>query len=246
MDKRVGVVIPSLNVVVEDDFRRYLPANVGLHVTRVRLRKTGGKVTQEALLEAGREAVALASLLSDAGMDAIALNCTGASLSDGPAGALRLRDEIAAATKTTATTTILSVVRALRAAGLKRIAHICPFTAEFGADEANFLRAEGFDVVASQGLNFTDARLAAKMSPQEIVEIALRHDHPEAEGLFLACANVRAMEATEELQQRLGKPVVTSNGAVLWDLLDLIQHPDAKKFVASAPAPARAGLRSAG
>lgn len=241
IDKRVGLVIPSLNVVVEDDFRRELPANVGLHITRVRLGKTAGKVTQAALLEAGREAVALATLLADAGMDAIALNCTGASLSDGPAGALRLREEIAAATKTAATTTILSVVRALRAAGLKRIVHICPFTAEFGTDEANFLRAEGFDVVASRGLNFTDARVAAKLSPQEICDIAAATDHPEAEGMFLACANVRAMEATAALQQRLGKPVVTSNQAVLWDLLDMIGHADAQKFVARVPAHARSG-----
>ena len=236
IEKRVGVVIPSLNVVVEDDLRRYLPSNIGFHITRLRLRKTGARVTQEALLEAGREAAEQATLLADAGMDAIAFNCTGASLSDGKEGALRLRDEIAAATKTTATTTILSVVRALRASGLRRIAHICPFTAEFGADEANFLRSEGFDVVASQGLNFTDARLAAKMTPEEICDIAVRFDHPDADGLFLACANVRAMEATEALQKRIGKPVVTSNQAVLWDLLDLIKHPDAGKFVSRAPA----------
>ncbi len=234
--KRIGVVIPSLNVVVEDDFHRYLPSDVGLHISRLRLRKSGGRVTQEALLEAGQEAVQNSTLLADAGMDAIAFNCTGASLSNGAEGARALREQIAQATGTAATTTIFSVIRALRASGLTRIAHVCPFTAEFGADEANFLRAEGFDVVASQGLNFTDARVAAKMTPDEIVEIALKHDHPDAEGIFLACANVRAMEATDELQRRLGKPVVTSNQAVLWDLLDMIEHPDAGKFVARAPA----------
>lgn len=238
IDKRVGLIIPSLNVVVEDDLRRELPADVGFHIGRVRLGKTQGRVTQEALLAAGRDAVAQSTFLSDAGMDAIAFNCTGASLSDGPAGARRLRDEIAEATKTPATTTILSVVRALRAAGLRRIVHVCPFTPEFGADEAAFLRAEGFDLVASRGLNFTDARLAAKLSPREICNIAADLDMPEAEGLFLACANVRAMEATEELQQRLGKPVVTSNQAVLWDLLDMIGHAHAVKLIARAPAAA--------
>jgi maleate isomerase len=245
INKRVGVIIPSLNVVVEDDLRRELPADVGLHVTRVRLGKTQGRVTQAALLAAGRDAVELSTLLSDAGMDAIAFNCTGSSLSDGPEGARALRDQIAAATGTAATTTILSVVRALRASALRRIVHVCPFTPEFGADEAAFLRAEGFDIVASRGLNFTDARLAAKMSPREICDIAAAFDQPEAEGLFLACANVRAMEATAELQQRLGKPVVTSNGAVLWDLLDMLGHADSDKFIARAPPPA-AAQRGAG
>ena len=236
INKRVGLIIPSLNVIVEDDLRRELPADVGFHIGRLRLRKTQGRVTQAALLEAGRDAVEQSSLLSDAGMDAIAFNCTGASLSDGPGGARRLRDEIAAMTHTPATTTILSVVRALRASGVRRIVHVCPFTAEFGADEAAFLRAEGFEIVETCGLNFTDARLAAKLLPQEICEIAVRADRPAAEALFLACANVRAMEATAQLQQRLGKPVVTSNQAVIWDLLDMIGHAHAQQFVARAPA----------
>jgi maleate isomerase len=240
INKRVGLVIPSLNVIVEDDLRRELPADVGFHVTRLRLRRTAGRVTQQALLEAGRESVEQSTLLADAGMDAIAFNCTGASLSDGPQGARRLREEIAAATKTPATTTILAVTRALRAGGLKRIVHVCPFTAEFGADEANFLRAEGFEIVESRGLNFTDARLAAKLSPEEIFGIAFRIDRSDADGLFLACANIRAMEATAALQQQLGKPVVTSNQAVIWDLLDMIGHADARKFVAGAPAAATA------
>lgn len=235
IDKRIGLIIPSLNVIVEDDFRRALPADVGLHVGRVRLGKTRGRVTQAALLEAGRDAIEQSTLLADAGMDAIAFNCTGASLSDGPEGARRLRDQIAAATDTRATTTILSVVRALRAAGLRRIVHLCPFTPEFGADEATFLRAEGFDIVASCGLNFTDARLAARLSPREISDVAAALDRPDADGLFLACANVRAMEATAELQQRIGKPVVTSNQAVMWDVLDMIGHTAAASLVARAP-----------
>jgi maleate isomerase len=235
--KRVGLVIPSLNVVVEDDLRRELPADVGFHIARLRLGKTAGRVTQAALLEAGRDAVQQSTFLADAGMDAIAFNCTGASLSDGPEGARRLRDEITAATATPSTTTILSVIKALRAAEVRRIVHVCPFTPEFGADEAAFLRAEGFELAASRGLNFTDARLAARLTPQEICEIAAPLDQADADGLFLACANVRAMEATDALQRRLGKPVVTSNQAVIWDLLEMIGHPQARRLVARAPAP---------
>ncbi len=211
--------------------RRESPADVGVHIARLRLRKTQGRVTQEALLEAGTEAIHQAQLLNDAGLDAVAFNCTGASLSDGPAGARRLLKDIAEATGTKATTTIIAVVNALRASGLRRIVHICPFTAEFSTDEANFLRSEGFEIVASRGLNFTDARVAAKLTPQEIFDIASQFDQKEADGLFLACANVRAMEATAALQQALGKPVITSNQAILWELLRLISHPAADNLL---------------
>ena len=233
--RRVGMIFPSLNVVVEDDMRRALPADVGGHSMRVRLQKTAGRVTQAALLAAGDDAVQQAGMLADAGVDAICFNCTGASLADGPEGARRLRDRLAEATGIASTTTILSVVGALKARGVKTLVHLCPFTAEFGADEANFLRAEGFDVVASHGLNFTDARLAANMTPEEIVEIALKLDRPDADGLFLACANVRALEACPEIERRLGKPVICSNQAVIWDLLDMIGHPEAAAALGRTP-----------
>jgi maleate isomerase len=234
ISKRVGLVVPSLNVVVEDDLRRELPVDVGFHIARLRLRKTDGRVTQQALLDAGREAAAHATLLADAGMDAIALNCTGASISDGPAGAQRLCEEMAAATQTPSTTTILSVVRALQTRGMKRIVHVCPFTAEFSTDEARYLRAAGFEVVESCGLNFTDARLAARLLPAEIVTIAAQMDCAAADGLFLSCANIRAIEAVPLLQQRLGKPVVTSNQAVIWELLAMIGHADAMRVLQQA------------
>jgi maleate isomerase len=239
--KRVGVVVPSLNVVVEDDLRRELPEDVGFHLARVRLKRSAGKVTQADLFDAGADAVLQAGLLADARMDAIAFNCTGASLSNGPEGALKLRDQIAEATGTKATTTILSVVRALKAVGITRMVHVCPFTAEFAIDEANFLKASGLEVVASRGLNFNDAREAAKMTPEEIGEIAAKQDVPEANGIFLSCANVRAVEATAAVARRLGKPVMTSNAAVMWDLLDMIGHPAAHAMIASAlPERARA------
>ena len=235
--KRVGLIVPSLNVVVEDDMRRALPGDVGGHTMRVRLQKTAGRVTHGALLAAGDDAVDKASLLADAGVDAICFNCTGASLADGPDGARRLRDRLTEATGTPSTTTILSVVGALRARGMRRLVHVCPFTAEFGADEANFLRAEGFEVVASHGLNFLDARLAANLTPQDICEIAVRLDAPEADGLFLACANVRALEAGPEIERRLNKPVVSSNQAVIWDLLAMIGHGDAAAALGRAVEP---------
>ena len=67
--KRVGMIFPSLNVVVEDDMRRALPADVGGHSMRVRLQKTGGRVTQAALLAAGDDAIQQAGMLADAGVD---------------------------------------------------------------------------------------------------------------------------------------------------------------------------------
>ena len=50
---------------------------------------------------------------------------------------------------------------------------------------------------------------------------------------------MRAWEATAELERRLGKPVITSNQAIVWDLLDMLGHAGAADMIDGAPAPAQ-------
>ena len=53
-------------------------------------------------------------------------------------------------------------------------------------------------------------------SPERVVEFASSVCRPEAEALFCSCTAWRSVEAVEALEQRLGKPVVSSNQAMIW------------------------------
>jgi maleate isomerase len=220
--KRVGVIVPSLNTIVEDDLRMFLPGEVGYHIARVRLRKTDGVVTHEALLEAAEEAPLTAGFLADALVDAIAFNCTGACVEGGKGSNERIAARIVSATGIAATTTILALFQALRALRVQSLVHVCPFTASFGDTEARFLRAAGFAVVDTAAMNHVDARFVAKLDPRAFVEAALAHDRSDADAVFLACANARTFEAVEAAEARLGKPVITSNQVVIWALLRML------------------------
>lgn len=61
------------------------------------------------------------------------------------------------------------------------------------------------------------------MEPDKLAEIAKQHARPDMDAILLSCANVRAFEAVEPLEKALGKPVITSNQAVLWDALQLLE-----------------------
>lgn len=217
------MVVPSLNTIGEDDFRLYCPPQVRFHVHRIRLRKEGGVVTRDSLARAHLEAVEESTLLRDMGPDAIVFNCTGASVARGPRGDTALAERMTRELAVPCTNTMVAIKRALKSLGARRLLHVCPFADEFSTEEREALEAEDFVVVKSVGLNFTDAREAARMDPQRIVEIALGHAQGcEVDAVLLSCANVRAFEAVHMLEQRLGQPVVTSNQAVLWDLLKLV------------------------
>ena len=49
--------------------------------------------------------------------------------------------------------------------------------------------------------------------------LARKHDHIDAEGIFLSCTNTTQIDAIKDIERALGKPVVNSNQAVLWGCL---------------------------
>jgi maleate isomerase len=51
---------------------------------------------------------------------------------------------------------------------------------------------------------------------------AIAAARPEADAYFLSCANISVFPVIAETEATLGRPVVTSNQAVLWDALRLL------------------------
>jgi len=215
--KRIGLIIPSVNTVLEHDLRLFLPDRARAHVTRIRLVGT----TREQLLRALEAVPGAAQLLGDAGVDAVGLACTGASMLGGAGGERALSAQIAAAAGVPATNTVEALLDAFDVLRVRRIGLFSPFDDRFNAEEAAILEAAGVAVVRTVGLSIADPRRCADIPPGTIADRARAADHPEAEALFLSCANLRGLEAAEILEQAAGKPVVTSNGAMLWAMLRL-------------------------
>ena len=123
--------------------------------------------------------------------------------------------------------TSLSAAAALRALDVGRVALVHP---PWFGDELNHLGAvcfrsqefdsQEFDVVsaASAGLP-NDPRL---IEPGAIVEWISRHLPDEAEAVFIGGSGFRAARAIGVLEERLGRPVIESNQALLWSILDRV------------------------
>ena len=68
----------------------------------------------------------------------------------------------------------------------------------------------------------------AEVTPQQWVELARKHDRPEADGIFLSCTNTTQIEAIAGIERALGKPVVNSNQAVLWGCVKRLRSRSAR------------------
>jgi maleate cis-trans isomerase len=54
------------------------------------------------------------------------------------------------------------------------------------------------------------------MPPQLWFDVTLALQRDDADAYFISCANIHSIDVIEDLEQRLGKPVVTSNQAAIW------------------------------
>ena len=212
---RIGLMVPSVNTVVEPETAAMSPEGINVYATRLRNSKSDPEESERMLQHVERAADELAS----AGVDVIAFACTASSFIQGRKGEEDLKRRIEKSSGVPAVTTSGAVSSALIRLGLKRIVLLTPYSEELNELERRFLREKGFDVLADRGMGIVDAFSIGKVEPGEVRKLAHEILKPEADGLFISCTNLRALEIIERLEKETDKPVVTSNQATFWACL---------------------------
>jgi maleate isomerase len=160
--------------------------------------------------------------LTDARCDVVAFHCTANSMSEGSNGEARLLDALRHAGAPHVTTTASAIRHAFAALGARRIVLITPYSASTTAEEAEFLHQAGFEVLHAQGFALKGSDEYCATPPQFWRDRAIEAARPEADATLISCANISVFPVIEEIEQKLGRPVVTSNQAVIWEALSLL------------------------
>jgi len=216
---RLGVIVPSVNIVVEAWYPQVVPEGVSVHFARM-LMPPG--TSPERIIEMdrtdGRHAI---EQLASCRPHAIAYGCTASSVVQGHAFDARLREEIRHLTGAPATSATNSIFAACAALGMKRVTAISPYPEAVDAAEHRFFAAGGVDTIAGACLGITDGFRLAEPEPAAILDLALGAWDPASDGIIIACLNFRSHPIIDALEARIGKPVVTSTQATLWHVLRL-------------------------
>ena len=209
---RIGFIIPSSNRMVEPQVQRFMPAGIVPHFTRIGMTNKY-KAPLEQLLPRILEATAL---LADSKCDVTVLQCTGTSMSGGVDMEKRVIDEMGRVSGKPALSAASSLTAAFQALGARRLVFLSE-TKQDGHDrKVRFLREAGYDIIADKAVGLAGSDEYCTMPPQLWFDgtVALQRD--EADAYFISCANIHSIDVIEALEQRLGKPVVTSNQAAIW------------------------------
>jgi maleate isomerase len=110
----------------------------------------------------------------------------------------------------------------LRALGVRRIAVLTPYNIAVTGDIVKMFEAGGFDISSVTTFNEEVEANVARITPQSILEAAVAAgEGSEAEAVFISCTNLRCAGVIAAAEERLGKPVLSSNLALLWHMLTL-------------------------
>jgi maleate isomerase/arylmalonate decarboxylase len=214
---RIGAIVPVSNTNLEPDLVMLRPSGVSLHFMRAGgydLDQVPDSDQMRRFAAASLDGVLTALMASKP--DVILYGCTSATLSQGPAYDAAFRERIEAATGVPAVTAAGALVEALADLDVRDIGFCSPYTQELNKEAADFLAATGINVVHREyvGEDLGNYGQGA-LTPEAVFQLGLRADHADARAVVLSCTDMRAVEVVGELEDRLGKPVVTSNQAMM-------------------------------
>ena len=213
---KLGVIVPLTNTSNEAEWQAMAPAGVTIHSARMPLHTdTESEAGKAALYEDVRR---FTQDLAQMGPDVIAYGCTAGSMVTPVTG---LPDFMTAEGGRPSVTTAQAIVEALRALGVSRLSVATPYHDALNDHEVAFLTEQGFEVLAIEGLGYGAAgpqeyRNVSRITPDVVFELACRVDRPEAEAILLSCTDLATLDVIARLEDKLEKPVISSNTATFW------------------------------
>lgn len=216
---RIGVVVPSVNTVIEGWYPYAVPSDLRVHVNRMLI---GEAVTSASLREMDGYGVAAARTLATCRPDVVIYGCTASSLVGGREYDLQLMRELREATGVPSLTTTESVLRAFDQLSVTTLAVASPYTDDVGDAEVEFLSATGHPVLGHAHMGIVGGFDLASPSAEDIAEISRRawaNSQGRADALFIGCMNLNSHLVLDAMEAELSAPVVSATQASLWAAL---------------------------
>lgn len=222
--KRLGVIVPSANVVMEPDMYRMAPDGVSVHFSRTVITEDSADQLAGMIDDVPR----CCTELSHGNMDVYAFGCTSGSFFGGVDYDQKIIRKMVEITGKPATTASTAALEALQHLGIKRISMATPYEGWLNELGKKFFEENGIEVVADFGLGLADPDSQAGEQPDSIFELVQQVDRLEAEAVLISCTDFRGAQVVQRIEDEIGKPAVSSNQALMWKMLDICGYPEGK------------------
>jgi maleate isomerase len=216
--RTLGLIALQADRTIEDDFRRLMPGDVSMLVSRV---PSALEVTLDTLAEM-EGALTGAAALFPVGhrFDVVGYGCTSGTAQ---IGAHVITERVkAGADADQVSEPVSALIAACRTLGLRRIAILSPYVASVSDRLRHVLRAADIETPTFDSFDEANEAAVTQIDGDSISTAALSVMRgAQVDGLFLSCTNLRTLDVIAPLQDQLGLPVLSSNLVLAWHMLRL-------------------------
>jgi maleate isomerase len=217
---RVGWIHPRVNSDIEIyDFYKAAPEDVVLVVTHLEVVDSAKKEQVEASLKLLERAVERLHLSK---VGSIMKNGAPVHLHHGVEGHRKILERLKAASKVPISTSSQALADAFHALDVKKILVISSWRSEsvhLSNNLINHFKSENIEVAAVEGIG---AQLQSfekiQMTPATIYSnvVTAAKMHPTIDAIYVQSGTMATVGLLEQMEQAIGKPVVSSNSANIW------------------------------
>ena len=215
----IGVICP-FDMSLDHELWRWMPENISLYFTRTPYVDEPVSVALAEGVSSAADVFDAARALSAVRPEVMAYACASGSFIHGVAGAHKISAAMEHGGARRAITTSEALLEALTHLSVGRVAVATPYVPELTERLGSFLQEAGCSVTSQFSLGLEHNIWEVPYSVT--YDLIRRADSPEADVIFVSCTNLPTYDIITQLEQELGKPVISANQVTIWAALRAI------------------------
>jgi len=216
LNPKVGLIALSTDQTIESDFNN-ICKNLPLDIFINRIHNQN-PLTKENLLKMQNDLESVTNkILPDEKVNTIAYGCTSGTIA---IGEKNVKEKILSAKPGCyVTTPVTSAMKAFQKMNIKKIALFTPYPDAVNKTILDYFTKKNIEVLSFASLNLNLDSEFANVDPNYILEIASKLETKNVDALFISCTALPVLNIIDRLEQKIQKPVLSSNQTLIWDTI---------------------------
>tara|TARA_Y100000590_G_C15662178_1_gene993108 strand:- start:979 stop:1731 length:753 start_codon:yes stop_codon:yes gene_type:complete len=213
---KIGLIALSTDFTIEQDFKRICNnQKVDIYVNRIPF---NNPLNHENYLKMVDHLPEIAkNILPGEKIDSIAYGCTSGTVAIGE----KIIAEKIHQSKPNSyvSTPITAAIKSFSKLKIKKLAVLTPYPKAVNKTIFNFLTKNGIEIISFSSFNLEYDSDIAKVNPKHLLRTINDLEYQNADAIFVSCTALRAVEILEQAEKDTSKIVISSNQALVWDIL---------------------------
>ena len=213
----MGLIVLQADQRIELDARQQFDPKVNLHISRIPSAET---VSTDTLKQMEKDLPIAVSLLPNAvDFDVVGYGCTsGTSV----IGAENIAKIVKDRCKTKhVTEPVSALIAACRHLGIERIGFLSPYVESVSTGLRETLFLSGVETPIFGSFNEEIEERVVKISTVSISDAAVELGRQDVDAIFLSCTNLNTLPVIKSIEEKIRKPVLSSNQVLAWHMSQL-------------------------